>query len=170
MKHADLRLGMPLDVRFAAGLDAYPTRSLEALEAIVLHRAGWAGLRLTAQEVRGRLRAHWPRQRDSYHYLVDWWGRVTQALPLGAVSYHAADLVLPQWRRANTRTLPIAVLGDGRVEAPSEAQHHAVLELVHRLRLELVLPLHAKGHDDLRWRPKPCPGRFVRPLIDDCNR
>lgn len=149
---------------WARGVDALPERARETVSGIVIHRIevsqedpsygdGPADvIRFFCEHPTG-LKATGGAM--PYPLLVDSLGQVTQCVPLGRITPHAAA--------HNPTTIGVAAVGDFRSCAPSTAQLEALVQTSAALARVLGLGADAVfGHDELaggsRTPDKVCPG------------
>lgn len=135
-------------------------REVSEIRRVGVHRVGGPDWPRLAIPLITALRPHWPAQVIPYWGLIERSGRLVVTQHLTVISPHAG--------RFNRDTLGLGVIGDFRVEHPTE---HQLLTLLHVAqwcceRLELGADA-IKGHTELGAGATSTPGKLCPgPLLD----
>lgn len=113
---------------------------------------------------------------SAYHLGIGRDGRLAQYLPLDAVGAHARGrLTIDDVRRSvNGVSIAIVLCGDGRKEAPTEAQAARLRETLRELLFEhehARALTHTESNEEHGiTSEKECPGALAQPVVDAARR
>lgn len=110
----------------------------------------------------------------AYHFIIDPLGNIVEARPLTLQGAHAGEKN-KKGESPNSANIGISLLGNFDVQRPTPAQESALRQLVAYLEATYSIPSQELyTHNEIRLKfnigPTGCPGRNLKPLVEDIRR